>query len=433
MTFESYTGALWFLLGATFVVAFIMGAVVRKTDFCTMGGVSDWVNMGDTGRFRAWLFAIAVALAGALALEGLGIIDLGSTFPPYRGRSLIWAENVIGGVMFGVGMTLGSGCANKNLVRLGGGNLKSLFVVAIMGICAYFMIFPFPGSDQNLYTLVFLPWVSALSIDLGAPQDLGSLVSSGNPLTARLVIGAVLALALIVFVFRSTDFRERFDNILSGLVIGLAVVVGWYVTATVAFKNPDPDFFFNGAETVSLQQASAQSSWELIKSELPEGTVRPIRSAFMGTQSFTFVNPAGQAVGYVGSGLSKAYLTFGLMAFAGVVLGSFVWSLLTRRLRLEWFASVSDFVRHAIGAVLMGIGGVLALGCTIGQGVTGVSTLAVGSIIAFVSIVFGSALTMKVQYYQMVYEGEASFSAALLSSLVDMRLLPKGMRKLEAV
>jgi hypothetical protein len=433
MTFESYTGALWFLLGATFAVAFIMGAVVRKTDFCTMGGVSDWVNMGDTGRFRAWLFAIAVALLGALALEGFAMIDLGTTFPPYRGQSLIWAENVIGGVMFGVGMTLGSGCANKNLVRLGGGNIKSLFVVTIMGVCAYFMIFPFPGSDQTLYTLAFLPWVSALSINLGTHQDLGSLISSGNPLTARLVVGGILAAALIGFVFRSTDFRGRFDNVFSGLVIGLAVVVGWYVTATVAFKNPDPDFFFGGQETVSLQQASAQSNWELISGELPEGTVRPIRSAFMGTQSFTFVNPTGQAVGYAGSGLSKAYLTFGLMAFAGVILGSFVWSLLSRRLRVEWFASLSDFVRHAVGAVLMGIGGVLALGCTIGQGVTGVSTLAVGSIIAFVSIVFGSALTMKVQYYQMVYEGEASFTAALLSSLVDMRLLPKGMRRLEAV
>lgn len=433
MTFESYTGALWFLLAATFVLAFVIGAVVRKTDFCTMGGVSDWVNMGDTGRFRAWVFAIAVALAGALLLEGFGVVDLAETFPPYRGRSLIWAENVIGGILFGIGMTLGSGCANKNLVRLGGGNLKSLFVVAIMGVCAYFMIFPFPGSDQTLYTLAFLPWIGALAIDLGSPQDLGSLISSGNALAARLVVGAILAAALLVFVFRSEDFRGRFDNVLSGLVIGLAVVAGWYVTSAVTFKNPDPDFFFGGQESVTLQQASVQSNWEVIQGELPEGTTRPVRAAFMGTQSFTFVNPTGQAVGFVGSGFSKAYYTFGLLAFAGVVLGSLFWSLITRRLRVEWFASASDFARHAIGAVLMGIGGVLALGCTIGQGVTGMSTLAVGSILAFVSIVFGSALTMKVQYYKMVYEGEASFTAALLSSLVDMRLLPKAMRRLEAV
>jgi hypothetical protein len=94
---------------------------------------------------------------------------------------------------------------------------------------------------------------------------------------------------------------------------------------------------------------------------------------------------------------------------------------------------MKDFITHVIGGLLMGIGGILGMGCTIGQGITGVSTLAIGSYITLGSIIFGSALTMKIQYYRMVYEDEASFPKALLTSLVDMKLLPGGLRRLDAV
>ena len=107
--------------------------------------------------------------------------------------------------------------------------------------------------------------------------------------------------------------------------------------------------------------------------------------------------------------------------------------LISRSFRIEWFVDMKDFINHLVGAILMGFGGVLAMGCTIGQAVTGVSTLAIGSFIAFAGIVFGSALTMKIQYYKLVYEEEATFLSALVSSLADMRLLPNGMRKLEKV
>ena len=141
----------------------------------------------------------------------------------------------------------------------------------------------------------------------------------------------------------------------------------------------------------------------------------------------------GQMAGYTAAGFQHAYLTFGVMAVFGVVLGSLLWSILSRSFRFEWFASFRDFLNHLFGATLMGFGGVLALGCTIGQGITGISTLALGSFIAFGGIVLGSALTMKVQYYKLVYEAEASFMAALVSSLVDMHLLPKSLRRLDAV
>jgi len=120
------------------------------------------------------------------------------------------------------------------------------------------------------------------------------------------------------------------------------------------------------------------------------------------------------------------------MALMGVIAGSFFYALISRSFRIEWFSSVKDAVNHIIGATLMGIGGVLAMGCTIGQGITGVSTLSLGSILALVSIVFGCALTMKIQYYRMMHEDEATFFKALLSSLVDFKLLPQKVRSLDA-
>ena len=109
------------ILGIVFITAVVMGAVANKTNFCTMGAVSDWVNMGDTGRLRGWFLAIAVATLGVALLEATGkaIVDT-STFPPYRTPNLAWLRYVLGGFMFGVGMTLASGCGNKTLVRIGG-------------------------------------------------------------------------------------------------------------------------------------------------------------------------------------------------------------------------------------------------------------------------------------------------------------------------
>src|SRR6187399_2839478 len=129
------------VLLSAFAIAAVMGAVMNKTHFCTMGGVSDWVNIGDTGRMRAWVFSMAVALAGVVALEAAGIVNLsGETFPPYRTANFAWIRYLVGGLMFGIGMTLGSGCGNKTLVRIGNGNLKSLFVLAVAAICAYAML-----------------------------------------------------------------------------------------------------------------------------------------------------------------------------------------------------------------------------------------------------------------------------------------------------
>jgi uncharacterized membrane protein YedE/YeeE len=421
MTFDSFSSAQAYFLWAVFGITVVLGAVVNKTNFCTMGAVSDWVNMGDTGRFRAWLLAIAVAVLGVTLLEAEGLVDAGGSFPPYRASQLIWAENLLGGILFGIGMTLASGCANKCLVRIGGGNLKSVLVFAVIAVVAYFMVNPFPGSDKTLFTVLFFDWIRPLAITLSGSQDLGTLIAGGErAATARMVIGGLLGVLLLVVVFSSRDFRGSFDNILGGLVVGLAVLAAWYVTSNVRIDIDGDNY--------TLQSYVQQ--WDFLADSRAG---KPADSRPLASQSFTFVNPMGQVAGYTAAGFNKAYLTFGVVAVLGVVLGSLLWAMLSRSFRFEWFASLRDFTSHLVGAVLMGLGGVLALGCTIGQGITGISTLALGSFIAFGGIVLGSALTMKVQYYRMVYEHEASFTAALITSLVDMHLLPKGLRRLESV
>ncbi len=419
MVFETFVEAQSYLLWAAFILAFILGAVVNKTNFCTMGAVSDMVNMGDYSRFRAWLLAIVVALLGVASLEATGLLSVDTTFPPYRETRIIWAENLFGGFLFGIGMTLASGCGNKTLIRIGAGNIKSIMVFILIAVVAFYMVNPFPGSDKTLYSELFYGWVSPLEISLDTPADLGSMINGDAPVQTRLIIALLLSAALLIYIFKSADFRAGLDNIMAGLVIGLVVVAAWYISSHAMINVEDE------AYTLS----DYYQEWDMLadSDEGKPGAGRPLN-----TQSFTFINPIGQTYGYIASGLKQSSLTFGLLAVLGVILGSLFWALIVRGFRIEWFADFKDFVAHFIGAILMGLGGTLALGCTIGQGITGISTLAPGSMLTFGSILFGSALTMKSQYYKILYP-EAGFFDILLTALVELRLLPSTMRKLEAL
>jgi uncharacterized membrane protein YedE/YeeE len=425
MTFENFFHAQSIFLWSTFVISIIMGMVANKTNFCTMGAVSDLVNMGDSGRFRAWVLAATVAMIGVLVLEGLGLVNLSSTtLPPYRGSEFQWGRYLLGGFLFGVGMTFGSGCGNKTLIRIGGGNIKSIFVFITIAVVAYYMVDPYKQLTSTWYQSFFAPWLGKASISLAGSQDLGSIVGSSvgvAPLTMRLILGAIIAAVSLFILFRSADFRKNFDNVLAGVIIGVAVIAAWYITSHITINGAD------GKQTLT----QFYNNWDFA---MDSAVGKPKNgSTNLLPQSFTFISPIGQAFGYATSGFNKTFLTFGVLSVLGVILGSFLWSLFSRRFRIEWFASVKDFVMHIIGGILMGFGGVLGLGCTIGQGITGVSTMALGSFLVFISIVFGSALTMKIQYYKMVYEAEATFLKAFTTALVDMKLLPGGMRQLEAI
>jgi uncharacterized membrane protein YedE/YeeE len=381
MQLDLYSQSLLWAFG----LSIVFGAIANKANFCTMGAVSDWINIGDHNRMRSWLLAIATAIIGVGILEYSGNIDLSLTTsnetsnPPYRSANFIWLRHLVGGLMFGVGMTLASGCGNKNLVRLGEGNIKSLVVLAIMGVSAWWMLF------SNFGYLVFLQWMLPVSIDfsnLGIPsQDIAAVLFGSAGIEWSPALGFVLALLaaipLLIWILRASDFRANLELVSAGLIIGLLVVIGWYITSGPA--------------------------GQALLEELDFMDERPF---FTGAQSLTFIGPTGHIAQYLKEGFAAIYLTFGVATIFGVVVGSFIYTLMFRKIRLEWFASWNDFIRHVIGALLMGIGGVLAMGCTIGQGITGVSTLALGSILTLVAIIAGSAATMKYQYYLMMREDD---------------------------
>ena len=401
------------VLLAGFIITVVLGAVAYKTNFCTMGAVSDLVNMGDSGRMRAWVLGMAVAVLGVAVLEYIGMVDMSLTTsaetgrPPYRAAVFPWPRFIIGGILFGVGMTLGSGCGNRTMVRIGGGNLKSVVVLLAMGLAGYLMIF------TNFGHYVFLQWMQPAFIDLRglgiADQSLAAVVSgllglSGSATTPA--IGLLVAGLMLIWVLSSADFLMNRDNVLAGIVLGLCVVAAWYVTAG------------------SMGQGLMEEVAFLEGDEQPYG---------VGAQSLTFVQPAAVLIRYLETGLASRFMSFALVAGAGVIVGAFLYALVSRRLRLEWFRSLGDVVRHMVGGLLMGFGGVLAIGCTIGQAVSGVSALAMGSFLTFVSICLGSALTMKAQYYKMVYEDDANWGSALVAGMADLRLVPQKWRRHEAV
>jgi uncharacterized membrane protein YedE/YeeE len=348
-----------YVTGGAFLLAFVFGAVGNKTHFCTMGAVSDWVNMGDLARMRMWLLAIAVAILGATGLQAAGLVDLSKSI--YPGPNFTWLSYIVGGFLFGVGMTLGSGCGSKTLIRVGAGNLKSVIVYVFLGISAYMTLRGVLGAFR-------VGVLEKAAITLPAGQDLPALL--GVP---RVVIALVIAGALLAFAYASRQFRSSFDYTLGGVVTGLVVVGGWYVSGHIGHVVEDPN---------TLQEAFVATN-----------------SGRM--ESFSFVSPMAYTLDYLMLWTDKSkVITYGIASGLGVIAGSAAYALATKTFRWEGFRDAEDTANHIVGGLLMGFGGICALGCTIGQGISGFSTLAAGSIITFVFIVIGSALTMKYQYWR---------------------------------
>lgn len=348
-----------------FGLALIFGYVANKTSFCTMGAVSDVVNMGEWGRMRAWLLAIAVAILGTGGLVYLGYLDIEKTY--YTRESFHWLAALVGGLAFGVGMTLGGGCGQRTLVRLGGGNLKSVVVFLFLGYSALV-------SMNGIFRVLTDKYLRSetFTIHFDHLQTLPALAGLQGG-QSHLLVAAGIAAAILIFVFASKEFRSSSDNILAGVVVGLVVVGGWYVTGKVG----------------------------LTENEFME-------VAYVGTdsrlaESMTFVGPLAYTMDLWAYWNDKR-VTFGVACVFGIVIGAFLYSMFNRTFRWEYFNSPQDMLRHIVGAALMGYGGVTAMGCTIGQGVTGISTLAIGSFVVLFGIIAGAAATMKFQYYLLMRE-----------------------------
>jgi len=357
-----------------FAAAFVFGLVAARTNFCTMGALSDIVNMGHWGRMRMWLLTIAVALVGTSLLSYTGQIDLAKSVA--LRPVLPWLSLLVGGLIFGVGMTLSGGCANKNLVRVGGGSVRSFVVLTFLGISSYMTL-------KGLFGQWRARFLDPVRIDLGGSgwpdQGLATALARAtglDPKTALLVATAALVLALLVFVFTDRRFRVNGVQIAGGLVLGLLVVAGWYITGHLGYgENPDT------LETVYF----ATNTRTL--------------------ESLSFVAPLAYTLELLMMWTDASlHATFGIASVLGVIAGSAAYALPAGKFRWEGFANFSDLRNQLLGAVLMGFGGVTAVGCTVGQGLSGLSTLAMGSFIAVAGIMAGSVAMLKLMLWQSEHE-----------------------------
>jgi uncharacterized protein len=355
------------VLWAAFGLSVLFGAIAQRTHFCTMGAVADIVNIGDWSRMRMWALAIGVAMLGFNAMVGLGWVEAGKSI--YAVPRLTWLSAIVGGSMFGFGMVLASGCGSKTLVRIGGGNLKSLVVFIVLGVAAF-------ATLRGITAVARVATVDRVAVELAGGQDLPTLAAAAFGLAkaqAALLLGALIGGALIVWTLARSEGRSA-DVLLGGAGIGAVVAAMWWVSGRLGYVAEDPN---------TLQEAFVATNSQRM-------------------ESLSFVAPIAYSIDWLlfFSDKSKV-LTLGIVSTAGVVVGSALWALASRSFRWEGFANAEDTANHLVGAMLMGIGGVAALGCTVGQGLSGVSTLAIGSFIALASIIAGAVLGVRYQAWRI--------------------------------
>jgi hypothetical protein len=355
------------VLWAAFSLAIVFGAIAQKTHFCTMGAVADIVNIGDWSRMRMWVLAIGVAMLGFNAMVAGGWLDAGKSI--YAVPRLTWLSAVVGGLMFGFGMVLASGCGSKTLVRIGGGNLKSVVVFVVLGVAAF-------ATLKGITGVARLATVDRVALEFAGGQDLPSLAARAFGIAkaqAALALGALVGGALVAWVLLRAEGRSR-DVLLGGVGIGAVIAAMWWVSGRLGHLAEDPN---------TLQEAFVATNSQRM-------------------ESLSFVAPVAYTIDWLlfFSDKSKV-LTIGIVSTVGVVLGSAAMALATRSFRWEGFANAEDTADHLVGAVLMGVGGVTALGCTVGQGLSGVSTLALGSFIALAGIIIGAVLALRFQVWRL--------------------------------
>jgi uncharacterized membrane protein YedE/YeeE len=328
------------------LIGLAYGAVGLLSGFCLLSSLRGWWASGDSRLIRTYALALGVAIAAAQLLAASGMVDLGKSI--YLQPSFSAPLMLLGGVLFGYGMVLSNGCGSRALVLLGRGNLRSLVVVLVLGIAAQMTLKGLIAPTR----VAVLQWTQIAPSVISLPALLAKFGLS-EPI-ARMLAASAISGALIIFAFAHAPFLRSKGQIAAGLAVGLLVTAGWFATGYLGADD------FNPTPVTSL----------------------------------TFIAPIADSVQYamLSTGLT---LNFGITLVAGVVMGSFVTALATQRFHWEGYTSPHHMLRSIGGAALMGAGGAMAYGCSIGQGLTGLSTLALASFVAVAGILLGSALGLR--------------------------------------
>ncbi len=393
-----FTNTPWLLiLAGAAGIGLPFGLIAAATRYCNMGAVSDWVLTGDPGRMRAWLLSIAVAVAAVALLEAGGVFDLDQTRVNYRAAEFPWLRYLLGGVLFGMGMVLAGGCTTKTLVNIGQGDMKSLWAYVVVGLTAAVLLY-WPEARWFVDQTLAWPHFNFEAVSIGH-QDIGTLIAGIVPAGTlehwRLGTALAVSTGLVVWLWRLDGGRQmRRADVIGGLGIGLVITAGWLWT---------------GSPTGQHLMGEAALAFDP-----PMGT---------GTQSLSFVAPAAEVL-RLAEDPAIGLVTFGIVAMLGVIVGAGVWAVMRGHFRLQGFRAWTQFVSYSVGGLLMGAGGIIAMGCSVGQGLSGSSTLALGSLIALGGIVLGAFVTLKIMLYRALYpeSRRRSFVCALMA---DMRLIPR--------
>lgn len=352
--------SLWLVLGGAWLAAVGLGALLAATRYCTLGAVSDLLLLGDTHRLRMWAAAAGTALLGTAVLEAFAGLDLATTMIPYASAHFAWMRFIAGGLLFGLGMHLASGCASRLLLRLGGGSLQAATALATAALVAAWLI------DGGAYRRHIAPLLEGSAFEFDGPSRLATLMPDTPGHVGAVLFAAGIGGVLLMLARGGAASRLSRAQWAAGLGLGAAVVFGWWLTGGGPSRAWQEDMAFLPA--------------------VPRG---------VGTQSYTFIAPLADFLALL---RGRAGLTFGLCGTLGLVTGSLLWHSHRGRLRLERHRRPQDLVRSILGGALLGVGGVLALGCTVGQGITGVSTLALGSLLATAATVLAVALAVHAEY-----------------------------------
>jgi uncharacterized membrane protein YedE/YeeE len=327
-------------------IGLVYGAVGLVSGFCLMSSLRGWWAEGDGRLVRTYALAMGTGIAASQLLATLNLVDLGKSI--YLQPTFSAPLMFFGGLLFGYGMVMSNGCGSRALVLLGRGNLRSFVVVIVLGIAA----------EMTLKGLIAPARVALLqaSQTTATVTSLPALVSGAglHGTAARMLPALAIAAALLIFAFAHGPFRRSPGQVMAGLIIGLLVAAGWFATGYLGADD------FNPVPVTSL----------------------------------TFIAPIADSLQYamLSTGLT---LNFGVATVVGVIAGSLVTALATGRFHLEGYTSPGHMLRSAGGAALMGAGGAMAYGCSVGQGLTGLSTLALASFVAVAGILLGTAAGLR--------------------------------------